>query len=321
MADTQKTTATEKTAAPTPPQRYKGWDMSRVFWGLLLVLIGVLFLLSNFGVIELHYENLWYLWPLLIVGWGVSLLNIRGTWWKFVSAILMLASLALLAWVAIGTAPFIETVNNAQVQSRQVEKAGGTVKSLDVSVKAGAGKVLIGSQASTTPVDAVLRSNFAKLDVNSQNEGDVQKVDVSVNGEHVWWGGGFQNELNVQLARQLPVSLKVETGASDLNADLSEVMLEHLSLDLGASNSVVTLGSLANSLDVSLKAGASSVTMRVPKNSGVSVKLDNGVSSQHLADLKDKGGGYYETDGFDAASKKITISGDIGVTSFKLERY
>lgn len=319
MAQPKKTKPVEKAETSSEPQRYKGWDMSRIFWGLLLILVGLLALLDNLGVVTVQYQNLWQLWPLLIVGWGVSLLNIKGTWWSVVSVLLMIGTLGFVAWAAIGTVPLREVESTEQ--SQRVEKASGTINRLDVSVEAGAGTIMIGPGASETPVEAVLRSNVATLNVDSSSDRTTQKVDISIEGNQMWWTGNMRNDLDIQLSRQLPVYLKVNTGASDLDADVSKVLLERLDIDLGANSSVVTLGSLVDLVDVKLSAGASSVTLRVPKDSGVSVKLDEGVSSQDLDDLEDKGNGSYETAGFNTASKKITIRGDLGASSFTLERY
>lgn len=319
MANSKKTAPVEEAEVVSNTERYKGWDMSRIFWGLLLVLAGFLLLLDNLNVVQVHYENLWAFWPLLIVGWGVSLLNIKGTWWSVVSVILLIGSLGLIAWAAIGTVPLQELEDG--VQTQRIEKTSDTIERLDATVKAGAGKVIVSSRESDVPIEAVLRRNFATLAVDSRSDGTTQKVDVSVDGHRMWWGGGFRNDLDVQLARNLPVYLKIETGASDLDADLSQVMLERLNIDLGANSSVVTLGNLVDLVDVQLNSGASSVTLRVPKDSGVSVKLNKGVSSQNLDGLQDKGDGLYETVGFETASKKINIRGGIGATSFTLERY
>ncbi|NCS83278.1 hypothetical protein GW746_02575, partial [Candidatus Saccharibacteria bacterium] len=310
MASAKKTASVEKDETTSNPKRYRGWDMSRIFWGLLLVLVGVLALLDNLNVVEVHYGNLWQLWPLLIVGWGVSLLNIKGTLWSIVSALLMLGSLGLVAWTATGMAPF-QTGDNS-VQTQRIEKTGSTVNRLDVTVEAGAGNITIGSHESEAPVEAVLDSDFATLDVDSRIDGNTQKVDVSMDGNRMWWSGHFRNDLDVTLAKQLPVFLNVKTGASDLNANLSKVMLERLDMNLGANSSDVTLGDLVDRVEVSVSAGASSITLRAPKDSGVSVKLDKGVSSQDLDGLQDKGSGFYETDGFDTASKKIIVRGDLG---------
>ena len=54
------------------------FDFGNLFWGLLLLFIGTMFLLDNMNVVELQLSYLWRLWPLLIVATGVSLLSIKG---------------------------------------------------------------------------------------------------------------------------------------------------------------------------------------------------------------------------------------------------
>lgn len=318
MASAKKTKVVEETGDEPIKARYKGWDLSRIFWGMLLVVVGLLILLDNLNIVEVHFDNLWAYWPLLIVGWGVSMLNIKGTWWSFVSAVLLIGSLGLLAWAAIGMVPTRQVDDG--VQGRQVD-IGNKVERLDVTVRAGAGNIRVDSRDSDVPVEAVLRSNFTTLKVDSRVDDGTQKVDVSAEGSRVWWNGGLRNDLDLHLTRQLPVSLSVDTGASDLDADLSDVMLERLDIDVGANSSMVKLGDLVDLVEVQISAGASSLTLRVPQESGVSVDLDKGLSSQNVAGLEDRGDGLYETADYDSATKKIAIRGDIGVTSFTLERY
>lgn len=319
MANPKKSTSAKKVDATPEPQRYKGWDMSRIFWGLLLVLVGVLVLLGNLGVVTVRYENLWQLWPLLIVGWGVSLLNIKGTWWGVVSALLMVGMLGLLTWAAIGSEPFRQAEITNQTQ--RVAKVGDNIERLDVSVEAGAGDIAIGPHESDNPVEAILRSGATSLDVDSQADGNVQKVDVSMEGARMWWTGSFRNELDVSVSKKLPLDLRVKSGATNLDADLSKVLLENFDIDLGASSGVVTIGSLRDIVDVKVRAGASSLTLRLPKDSGVSVQLDKGLSTKDLDGLQDKGNDRYETEGYSTATKKISIRGNIGATTFRLERY
>ncbi|PLW97069.1 MAG: hypothetical protein C0591_07675, partial [Marinilabiliales bacterium] len=45
-----------------------------IFWGIILMLIGVLFILQNLNVIDFEWVKLWRLWPVLLVLWGISIL-------------------------------------------------------------------------------------------------------------------------------------------------------------------------------------------------------------------------------------------------------
>jgi len=51
--------------AVTPPS-------GSVFWGIVLVILGAIFLLANFGVVD--YGRLWDFWPLIVVVLGLKLI-------------------------------------------------------------------------------------------------------------------------------------------------------------------------------------------------------------------------------------------------------
>ncbi len=48
-----------------------------VFWAFILIAIGILFMLNNFGVLEFGIRTLFNLWPLILILWGISILPIR----------------------------------------------------------------------------------------------------------------------------------------------------------------------------------------------------------------------------------------------------
>ena len=48
-----------------------------VFWAFILIAIGILFMLNNFGVLEFGFRTLWSLWPLILILWGISILPIK----------------------------------------------------------------------------------------------------------------------------------------------------------------------------------------------------------------------------------------------------
>ena len=48
-----------------------------IIWGLILVLIGILFILKNLGIIYFSWYSLWRLWPMLLVLIGVTILPVK----------------------------------------------------------------------------------------------------------------------------------------------------------------------------------------------------------------------------------------------------
>lgn len=78
------------------------WSINRIFWGLLLVVIGGLMLVDNFNIVQVDWSNLWKLWPLIIISCGLSILAIRSWFWRILSILLVIATMGVIVWAAVG---------------------------------------------------------------------------------------------------------------------------------------------------------------------------------------------------------------------------
>ena len=61
-----------------------------IFWGIILILIGVLFTLENLNIIDFDWYNLWRLWPVVLILWGVSILPVKSIF-RIILVLLVLA--------------------------------------------------------------------------------------------------------------------------------------------------------------------------------------------------------------------------------------
>src|SRR5450759_5149685 len=48
-----------------------------LFWGLILIAIGMLFILNNFGIIHFSWFSFWRLWPVFLLFWGIAILPVK----------------------------------------------------------------------------------------------------------------------------------------------------------------------------------------------------------------------------------------------------
>ena len=95
--------------------RDKNWGIGRIFWGLLLVLIGGLLIADNFGWVSVNWLDLWRLWPLFIIAAGLSVLSVRGIVWKIFTIIFALSILGAIGYVAISGTPWASSSIEKQV--------------------------------------------------------------------------------------------------------------------------------------------------------------------------------------------------------------
>lgn len=308
------------TTAEIDPRVPRRWNAGNIFWGLFLVLIGILFLLQNLGVVDINFSNLWALWPIFIIMAGVSLVAVRGWLGVVISGLVAMGALALVTLVALDVVRPGDT-DPARVDTVSVARETGTIEKLSLTVEAGAGTIDVSSAVTATIVDANLKSTVTSLNHRSDRTSTTQNVRVSMDDNSHWWNGRMKNDLALVLGQTLPTDLRIDAGAAKITADLSHVDLRKLDIDSGASSIDVKLGAVSKNTEVMYDIGASSITLRLPRSSGVSLTLDSGLSGTDLPDLKEVAGNYYESENFAAATHKVTIQGKMGMASLRVVYY
>lgn len=336
MANAKKTTKPVEAVvvepvepAPRAPRHHgenRRYRSSSIFWGFAFIFVGVLVLLDNLNVVDVHFGNLWQLWPVLIIGAGVSMLSLKGWISGVLSALLAVAFAGLALLVSIDN-PYLERIGLSSSQNVTTTSAQATVaeKELDLTLRIGATDIAINSSSSQDGFWAELRSNRMTLEKTTQEVRDgVQYATLETTSKHEgWWigMGMMDNGLKLDLTQKVPVSLHIDSGASSLSGDLSSIQLKALTVKAGASSVDLRFGAKAAKQDVTFDAGASSVKLSIPAGVGVRIEADNGLSHTEFGDIAKVSDGVYESAGFATAETQITIHAKLGVSSFEVKRY
>lgn len=319
IKDTPPVFETTKQPAGMPLVR-PTMKIGRLFWGLLLIVVGGLVLLNNFGVVVVDWTNVWKLWPLGIIAAGLSILSVRNWLWRTLAIAVMVVTLGLIVYLAV-FAPSTPTPIRG-VSDVTIERQSATISRADVAIKTGASQLQLTSADHSTIARSRLESNVLTQSHTSSVDGGIQRVSLSTEGGGSWWiGDGLRTNWQVSLTRGLPLDVSVDIGATDADIDLSKAFIQSIDVNSGASSVVVKIGALEKLTRITIDSGASSVVVKVPKSSGVQVRLDSGLASKNLADLKETTTDVFESDGFDSAAQQVTIVGKIGASSFTVERY
>lgn len=306
---------------PEPAEQTKknDWGVSRIFWGLLFVIVGGMALFDNLGLVSVNWNDTWRLWPLIIIAAGASILSVRHVIWRIISISLVVLMLGAIIWVMVGDFPDYRVISTSKTTVQKSE----SVNKAEVNVKAGAISLSIGSADQAEVIKSTLESNIASVSKKSSVQGQTQIIDLTMttNGSAHWWTGSIKSQWDINLSRNLPIKLSVDTGASDTDIDASDVKLTGANIKIGASSLQMKLGKKTENVDVSIDSGVSSILIKVPEGSGVRLKLESGLTSKQIADLKSVSENTYESAGYDKATNKIDIVAKVGVSSFTIERY
>lgn len=300
-------------------KKQPNFNVGRVLAGLFFVLVGTLALADSIGWLSVNWQNLWYFWPVIIIAVGLSILSIGGWIWKLTTMILGLIALAIMGWFMTIDAPILKVVSSETV----IQKSDSLVDRLDVNIKTGASSINVSSSLDDSAAKILLKSNFLELSNKTETTNGVQEINLTteVKNQNSWLFGDVKNSWDVYLNRDLPVNLSFDVGASNLDLNLRDIKLDNLDINSGVSNLEVWIGSLEKEIAVNIDAGVSSIVIKVPKTSGVSLITEGGLNSQSLSGLDKIDDSNYRSSNYNKSDNKINIVTKIGVSSFSLERY
>lgn len=254
--------------------------MSRgaIFWGLVLIVLGSLFLLDNLGIIAV---NVWQvIGPVFLILFGI--------------------------WVLLGPV----------MGSAKVEKAVipiNDASSARVEINYGAGRLKIGSGAG---IINLLEGEFGGgVEKHIHQQGGRLEGRLSLpmqNWPFMWQPGHF--DWNVRFNNQIPLLMVLNVGAAESILDFGDLIVNELVLKTGASSTEITLPAHAGISKCSISAGAAGVNVRVPQGVAVRINASVGLGAINVDQSRfPRSNGEYRSADFDVAPNKIDIIVETGL--------
>lgn len=286
-------------------------------WPLLLISIGLVFLLGNFGLIgPVSVVALLSLWPLILIILGIDIAV--GRRWP-------LAALAADVLV-IGVGIALITLNPATTAGvfplyvggsggptvKSVEVARADVRSMTLRLSAGAGTYELRGGASALAHAESDRDDLrlARADVTS-DRADV-RIDQGPTGSGFRFGPTTASHVLVAVASDVPTSLTVDAGAGEFAIDTSDIKVTDARISVGAASVRLVLPHPAGDVPITISAGASSIVVEVPAGVEARINSTGGLNSTRFENPRFSGS---ETGGYASAKDRVTVRITSGVTS------
>jgi len=257
-----------------------------MFWGLLLIVFGLVLLLDNLGLLgNIDVWNL--LWPFFLIALG--------------------------AWILLGT--IFRRAPEREHASIPLEGA----QSARVRVQHGAGRLEVSAGAG---IGLLAEGDFTGgLEHGSKVQGNALEVKMSP-PEQIFpfaWSPGTSLDWSFGLTRDIPLSLDFETGASESRLNLRELQLTELRLKTGASATTIDLPANAGYTRVSVESGAASVNINVPEGVAARIQTKGGLSTIQVDSQRfPQTGGVYQSADYETAANKVEMDIQMGVGSVNI---
>jgi hypothetical protein len=259
-----------------------------LFWGSAIILLGVILLLNTLGYLQANIGSLFWATALIFLGiWfllGPKLLN-----------------------------------KEAPGETRKVQVALDGASSGYVRIRHGAGKLHI--HALDDP--NLLLAGDLSGDVDMKVERDGDNITAKLRPERFvfvpffYQPSGLTWDLGIN--PNIPLRIKMDTGASDSHFDFSGLMLSELKLSTGASATEVIMPSSAGNTTGKIDMGAASLKMRIPEGVGASIKVDGGVLGVQInAERFPRAGNLYQSVDFANSANRLELEINAGAGSIEV---
>jgi hypothetical protein len=303
-----------------------------IFWGVLLLTLGILFILRNLNIFYFNIHSLLRLWPLIFVFWGISMLPVKQGVKLFLVGLSILLGILILAknpthrshWTIWDSdagyeynKPYENDEENSSDQQNFSESYDSIVTNARLNLNAAAGKFYI-----KNPTD-----NLFELDTDGESgpyevktiHGD-SSATINVKHKENYHSRDLSNTVWLSL-NPVPVwDLNIDIGAAGIEIDVSPFLVERIDIEGGASKINLKLGSKSKLTHVNVNAGASSINIEIPYESACELRTNTVLSSRDIDGFNKISGGLYQTPNFSDSVSQIIIEIDAAVSSLEVKR-
>jgi hypothetical protein len=276
--------------------------------------------------------NLWRLWPVVLVLWGVSILP-ANSWIKLILTLLILS--ASIFFMVDQTSPWDDYSYDSNVEwwddwdndkTTPIDQYfdvpfDDTVSFASLNMDAAAGSFVVDQttdklmqfdkRGAMTNYSYIVKTLDDKTEVMIEPEEDKITINRKKN----------KNSVNLSLNTYPVWSINMDVGASSMNFDLTPYKVKSLDIDGGAASFKFKLGDNYEKTDVNIDAGASSIKLMIPESSGCDLRISTVLSGRDINGFEKIEHGHYQTENFESASNKIFINVDAAVSSYSITRY
>lgn len=283
--------------------------------GLVLIIIGIIWILRSAGVIDF---SIWYsflkLWPLIFIAIGLSLIFSHKS---FAKLIIWAVFLAILLLYGIFGGTIRNKINDSSNQERGIgsfshsEKLLSNTDNARMKLEVGGATVNIDSNEIQL-FDAEIYDEDIVFDIENDRSSDIriysqkERRSTSDLGDRYLW--------DIEMSDKIPWELILNAGAVKGDLDLTDLEINELDINIGASTLEISFSDISNVADVNIKAGVSNINLYIPENVGVKISMRSVLVAKNFgsAGFRKSGNNYYSKN-YDDTDNKIFIEIEMAV--------
>lgn len=295
-----------------------------VFIGLIFVIAGVMWILSELNIVDIPLYLIWIsvgkMWPLILICIGICII-FRSRIVTFLIALIYVALIVLGAYALSGAIniPFIDKIDYYQDNNGII----GDEQHLDMPDGTTSAKLILNmgiaedTQIASTDTNYIINyKTSANAVLNTSNEEGKQVININTEKYRLKNSGFYLN-------KKVAWDISLKSGASEINMNLEDLNVTSVDISSGASEIKGILSSLAKRTDINISSGASDIEFKIPKGSACEVISSSAATSITIDGTKLSGIGKktYRTNNFDSANNVFYFNVSSGASEITISYY
>ena len=308
----------------------EGWNVNRLFDGLVSIAFGLVLLGNTTGVIgwEVWWRFIW-LWPILLIAAGIGIIAraVGQRWIGIIGSVLVILALGFAAATTYSGYNASFSLSSTGNQRLSYSAPVLDTTTADLQIDAAAGQVNVSGGDDLVKVDASSPWGKPSATVDRTGQNAEVKVSMSQGNNAVVYPSAANARMDLEISRNTVWNVVMNSGAVSLDADFADVPISSLELKTGVSDSKVKFGSpdlvetSTGARAIRVKSGVASVTLQFPADAPVRVRFSTGLSGNNVPGAYTKVGDVWESPGFSDTTAFWDVTVESGVGSSKIETY
>lgn len=292
-----------------------------VFGGLILVFLGALFLLINFGYLG---WDIWLvfleLWPLILIALGLRLIFSHNIIVQvLVFLLIFIFPFAYYLSIGPGTGtrflPHWSGTENYSTYNWSEDNDGGSREGR-LALDFGAGKIVI--EGTDKLAELTTKGYTREPSIKVDHDGTRAEITIEqgsiVNRMPMMRKGGWSEDWQMNINKDIPWELRLSTGAVKGEFNLQDIKINKLDIDTGAGDLRFVFGDTGMNSAVNIDSGAGNITLVFPEKIGVKMSLSTGVGNENFTGPStwEKNNDTYTSSNYAQAATKLNIDVEHG---------
>lgn len=297
-----------------------------IFWGVILILIGILFTLENLNVIYFNVRELWRLWPVVLILWGISILP-ADKWIRIGLVLLVLAGSVffMLDQTVEWENNDMEMVDWPKVDSNRYQQDfditnEDSIEYATLNLEAAAGSFML-RDTTESMLQFSQNSTGIQYKYFVRNAENRTKINIEPAEGNIKLSKNSESKVKIKLNTAPLWDINLDAGAAAIKFDLSPFKVEKLDVEVGAASVKLKLGDHHPETKINIDAGASEIVLEIPTESGCDIEASTLFSGKHINGFDKIDHGHYQTPNFNTAANKIYVEMNAAVSSYTIIRY